>query len=123
MPKYTKNGQSRASRAAQFMPFAALTGYYELARQQERVVEARHEPTDEEALALSQTIMQVRRGDLIRVTFYRGDGYVTRAGTVAAVDATLRNLRLDELTIPFRDIREIDRSPANGDGAWERPGV
>ena len=29
-PKLTANGAVRAGRAAQFMPFAALTGYYEL---------------------------------------------------------------------------------------------
>lgn len=34
-PKLTANGTVRAGRAAQFMPFAALTGYYELVRKQE----------------------------------------------------------------------------------------
>ena len=29
-PNLTANGAVRAGRAAQFMPFAALTGYYEL---------------------------------------------------------------------------------------------
>ena len=34
-PNLTANGAVRANRAAQFMPFAALTGYYELVRKQE----------------------------------------------------------------------------------------
>ena len=33
-PNLTANGAVRANRAAQFMPFAALTGYYELVRKQ-----------------------------------------------------------------------------------------
>ena len=37
-PKLTANGAVRAGRAAQFMPFAALTGYYELVRKQESLL-------------------------------------------------------------------------------------
>ena len=58
---FTANGRPRASRAAQFMPFAALTGYYELARRQERITEERHELTEDETIALSRTITQTRR--------------------------------------------------------------
>lgn len=42
-PAYTSNGRKRASRAAQFMPFAALTGYYELIREQELLAQQRAE--------------------------------------------------------------------------------
>lgn len=34
-PSHCANGKARAKRAAQFMPFAALTGYYDLIREQE----------------------------------------------------------------------------------------
>lgn len=105
----TANGQPRASRAAQFMPFAALTGYYELARQQERVPEPRHELTEEEALELSRTITQVKRGDIIRVTYYDWDAYRTVSGMVARVDTTLRRLQVVKTVIPFDDIRSITR--------------
>ncbi|WP_234346131.1 YolD-like family protein [Collinsella provencensis] len=107
--RLTANGQPRASRAAQFMPFAALTGYYELARQQERVTEPRHELTEEEALALSRTITQVKRGDMIRVTYYDWDAYRTASGMVARIDTTLRRLQIVKTVIPFDDIRSIER--------------
>lgn len=42
-PVLTSNGRKRASRAAQFMPFAALTGYYELIREQELLAQKRAE--------------------------------------------------------------------------------
>lgn len=105
----TANGRPRASRAAQFMPFAALTGYYELARQQERVTEARHELTEEEALALSRTIMQVKKGDLVRVTYYDWDAYRTVSGVVARVDFVYRRLQVVKTVIGFDDILAIKR--------------
>lgn len=55
-PKLTANGAARANRAAQFMPFAALTGYYELVRKQEITVEPKCELTEEKALELSQKL-------------------------------------------------------------------
>ena len=39
---------SRRQRAAQFMPFAALKGYYDLIRERERVAEPKRELTDEQ---------------------------------------------------------------------------
>lgn len=105
----TANGQPRASRAAQFMPFAALTGYYELARKQERIVEPRHELTEEEALALSREMAQVKRGDLVHVTYYDWDAYRTVTGIVARIDTTFRRLQVVQTVIPFDDIRSIQR--------------
>lgn len=110
----TANGRVRASRAAQFMPFAALTGYYELARQQERIVEPRHELTEDEALHLSRIITQVKRGDLIRVTYYDWNAYRTVSGMVARIDTTLRRLQIVKTVIPFDDIRSIER-----DAQWK----
>ena len=55
MPK-----RPRADRAAQFMPFAALRGYYDLLRTKERVPEPRHELTEEEARELSAVAREVR---------------------------------------------------------------
>ena len=67
-PKLTANGTVRAGRAAQFMPFAALTGYYELVRKQEITVEPKRELTEEKALELSKKLEGLKRGDLVRVT-------------------------------------------------------
>lgn len=110
MPRYTKNGRPRADRAAQFMPFAALTGYYRLVREQERIGEPRHEPTDEEAEALSRALLGLRKGDLARVTYYDWDSYVTRTGVVEAVEPAFRRLRLGGTSVPFDDIRAIERT-------------
>lgn len=103
------DGKRRASRAAQFMPFAALTGYYDLVREQERIVEPRHELTEEEAVALSRAIMQTKKGDLVRVTYYDRDGYVARTGIVSDIEVAFRRLHLGSLCIAFDDMRDIER--------------
>lgn len=103
------DGRPRASRAAQFMPFAALTGYYDLVREQERIVEPRHELTDEEGEELSRAIMQMRRGDLVRITYYDRGGYKTRAGVIRAIEPERRRLYLGDDMIPFDDIWKLWR--------------
>ena len=104
----TASGRPRAGRATQFMPFAALTGYHDLAHEQEHVAEPRRDLTDEDAEILSQTVACLSRGDTARVTYYRGDCYVTLAGPVTRVDADYRILRVGTVSIPFKDIWRLE---------------
>ena len=106
--RLTASGHARADRAAQFMPFAALRGYYELLRAQTRVPETRHELTEEEAVALSQTMRRVRRRQIVRVTYYDADAYVTRTGCVTRVDLAARELVVIKTKIALDDIRELE---------------
>ena len=110
-PGVRHDGRARADRAAQFMPFAALSGYYELAERQEWRPEARHELTEEEAEGLSRILVQVKRGDLIRVTYYDGGRYHTRVGRVTGVQPAFRRLCLEDRRIAFDDIRSVERHP------------
>ena len=48
----TNNVQRHADRAMQFAPFAALKGYYESIRLQERITEPRKELSEDEAESL-----------------------------------------------------------------------
>ena len=50
------NVQRHADRAMQFAPFAALKGYYECVRMQERITEPKKELSEDEAEALSSTL-------------------------------------------------------------------
>ena len=107
-PQLRADGGMRANRAAQFMPFAALRGYYELIRKQERVPEPKHELTDEEALALSQVMLRVRRGQMARVVYYDEDAYATLTGCVARVDIAERELIVVKTKIPLDSIRSLE---------------
>lgn len=89
------------------MPFAALTGYYELARQQERVTEPKRELTEEEANGLADAIGRLERRGVARVTYYDRDAYRTITGTVARIDPIFRKLQIIHTTIDFDDLLEV----------------
>ena len=97
-----------ADRAAQFMPFAALTGYYDLVRERERVVEPRREPSEEEAARISAELAAVRKGQLVRVTHYERDAYVTTEGIVTRVDPVTRELTVVRRRIAFDDVWRVE---------------
>lgn len=105
----------RADRAQQFMPFAALKGYYDLIRERERTVEPRRELTDERALELSQRLAGLERREMASIVHYDGEAYVTTRGLVSDVDLAGRTVTVVRTRIPFDDIWEIDaggRGPA-----------
>lgn len=98
-----------ADRAAQFMPFAALTGYYDLVRDRERLREPRRDPSEEEAARISDELSRTRRGQLVRVTHYQRDAYVTTTGVVTGMDVVARELVVVRTRIPFDDVWGVER--------------
>ena len=107
-PNLTANGAVRANRAAQFMPFAALTGYYELVRKQEITVESKRELTEEKTLVLSKKLEGLKRGDLVRVTYYDTYGYRSRTGILDEALPASKLLKLRDIAIDFDDIQDIE---------------
>lgn len=103
----TEEPRRHADRAAQFMPFAALTGYYDLVRERERVTEPRREPSEEEAGRISGELASVRKGQLVRVTHYERDAYVTTEGIVTCVDPVARELAVVRRRIAFDDVWSV----------------
>ena len=97
-----------ADRARQFMPFAALKGYHEMARAREFSPEPRCAIAEDEAAELSRTVARLAKGDVARVVHYERDGYVTTCGAVSEVVTLLRRLRIVKKWIAFDDIRSIE---------------
>ena len=95
-------------RARQFMPFSALKGYHEMAASKELVPEPRREMTEERALALSQRMGTLKKGNLVRVIHYEGGAYVETVGAVSEVVEAYRMLRIVRKPIAFEDIWEIE---------------
>lgn len=87
---------TRATDAAQFMPFAALTGYYATVREQELELgaEPRRALTEERAEEVSRMLARLQKGDHVVVTHYGHDRYVITSGRVRQVDTTFRTLEL-----------------------------
>lgn len=97
----------RADRARQFMPFAALTGYYEIINERKRVNEPRKEFSEEEAQVLSDKLICVNKGDMITLEFYNEYHYEDITGLVTNIDFVYRFLTIVKKRIYFDDIYDI----------------
>ena len=106
------------NRAAQFMPFAALTGYGDAIEETARVTDAKLELTEDELLILDQQLAELRpllsqRPEVTFVYFEpdarkEGGAYITRAGIVKKIDDYGRSILLEDGTvIPMDALREL----------------
>ena len=100
-------GASKEERARQFLPFNALTGHYQMILKQQRVSEPRRELSEDQQAALSDKLKLLRRNDLVTVTFYDTDSYVTKTGMITNIDCTFQTLTVVKTKIPFREILKI----------------
>lgn len=105
-------------RAAQFSPFAALTGYGDAVGEAARLTDRRQELDEEQAARLEQQLSllteTVGERPTITVTYFLPDArksggkYVTVQGTLRRIDETEKTLIFtDGRRIAIRDIWEI----------------
>lgn len=121
LPHHTSPVRDRMSminRAAQFSPFAALTGYDEAVKENARVTKEKIE-LDENAKAMLDEKLQIiaeHLGEHLEVTILyfqpdmkkTGGEYVKITGTVKKIDQFERNIRMmDGTKISIDEIYEI----------------
>lgn len=97
----------KADRARQFMPFAALTGYYEVIKQREKIIEPRKELSEDEAEILSDKLNKIQKGMLITITYYKEDCYDTITGLVSNIDPIYRSITIVKTKIAIDDVCDI----------------
>ena len=97
-----------SDRAKQFMPFSALKGYDQAVRERERIVSEKEELTDERIENLSKMVSKIKKGDIVKVTYYKTDAYVKLSGAVTMMDLTMRYIKIIKTIIPFDDLYEIE---------------
>lgn len=97
-----------SDRARQFMPFAALKGYHELAYERECVPESKHVMTDERAAELSQIISCLSKGATISIVHYENKHYTTTCGVVTEINEAFRTIRIVKKNIDFDNIFSIE---------------
>lgn len=100
--------QRHADRAMQFAPFAALKGYYESVKAQERQTQPRRIVSDEDAEVISNTLNKLRPGIEVKVRYYDIDSYTTIVGVVTEVNYPYRRIKVIKSQIAFNDIYSID---------------
>lgn len=107
------------SRAAQFSPFAALTGYDAAIEETARLTDERRELTEEEQHRISERLRQlqeqIRQRPPVKLRYFRpddrkaGGAYLSVSGTVRKVDEYAGVLELESgLRIPFSDILSLE---------------
>lgn len=101
-------GRAHPDRARQFMPFAALRGYYDLVREKEAAPEPRRPLTEEEARVLNECLASLTRGAVVRCSFYEKEAYCTVTGAVSQVDMIYHDLWIIRKRIPFAEICALE---------------
>jgi len=107
-----------SDRAAQFSPFAALTGYEAAVEETARVTADRIELSEEALKELNEKLFMIQ-GSLpksldVEITYFvkddkkKGGSYVTVTGVVKKIDEYERILVMEDKTrVPIEDIRSI----------------
>lgn len=109
----------RAARAAQFAPFASLSGYDAVIEETARLTQRKIEPTEEERAAINQRLClwaeHIRERPSVTLTFFvpderkEGGAYATHTGRLKKVDAHGQKLVFEDGTIvPFDAIAPMD---------------
>ncbi len=120
---------SRESRAAQFAPFAALTGYDASVKEEARLTEKRLPLTEEQETLLNTKIAYLSEKTAahprVRITYFLADEkksggqYVTLEGALYVIDEIggvliLSDTSLDKIKIPLPDILSIESDVFTG---------
>ena len=115
----TRPQMSMVDRAAQFSPFAALTGYDAAIKETGRLTDEKVNLSEEEKEALDrkQQILMERLGDhpALTVAYFvpdakkSGGAYVTKDGNLKKIDGFERWMMLTDGTkIPLDDVADIE---------------
>ena len=107
------------NRAAQFSPFAALTGYDEATREEARLTDEKKELSDDmiEMLDARLAVLEqhLKEHPSITVTYFHqdekksGGRYITVSGNLKNLDGVKHTLHMtDNTKIPIEDIRLIE---------------
>ena len=107
----------RLDRAAQFAPYAALSGYEDAVEETARLTEGKIELDEGEIEKINSTLtrLSVSPPDTkVKLTFFRpdkkkvGGAYVTTSGEIAKIDETKGEITLiGGMPIPFANLLEI----------------
>ena len=122
LPHHTSTTHPRMSgtnRAAQFLPFAALTGYDDAIEETARITEERIDLDEDRKAVLDRQLMilesrlleqpQVRITHFLPDTRKTGGAYVTTSGLLKKIDHYKNMLVLTDGTcIPLEDIIELE---------------
>ena len=95
-------------RAMQFLPFNSLEGYYEMLDNSTFQKQEKKELTEDELADLNDKMSQIKEGMMVKIKYYKIDGYIETIGMVSFVDKALKTIRIIKTKISFKDILNIE---------------
>lgn len=101
------SGMSRADRAKQFMPFAALKGFEEAIERAGKPVVERVILGEDAQAELDASLRALRPGERVCITFYQDREYISLSGPVTGTDGINRRIFLSGRPIPIDDIAAV----------------
>lgn len=90
-----------------FMPFDALKGFRQALSEKELPNEQKIGLSEETQNELTQTLLSVKKRDLVRVKYYNNQHYLNIQGSVEQVDFIFKHIIIDGQKILFENILEI----------------
>ena len=100
---------SRADRAKQFLSFDALKGFQEALRAKEIEYEDKKELSEEEKEKISAQLIELEKGDNIKVKYYFNKYYKTIEGKIKEVNFIRKRIILtDDNIVNFENILKIN---------------
>ena len=118
---FSRRHPKMLNRAKLFAPFAALVGFEDRVRNKEIEYVARHLLSEEQETRINVVLNRISRGDRVSVKYFelcaehekeafrRLGQYKTISGCVRWVDAVGQRLVLDEITIDFGDLYQLEQ--------------
>lgn len=102
---------SRQNRAAQFAPFAALTGYDAAVAETARLTDKKHELTEDEKVILSERIRILSENaddrPVAEITYFKPDSRKA-GGSYEIISGAVRRIDEGEMKVVFADGRRVD---------------
>ena len=95
-------------RAKQFMPFAALRGFDGVILEKEKIKKDKIELSEYEMELLNALLLRVKKGVLVKVTYFEKDGYITEEGFVSEINFDFKFLKIIKKKISFIDLYKIE---------------
>lgn len=94
-------------RAKIFMPFDALKGLRQALKEKEKIVAKKVDLSQDDIEKISKTLSQLKKRQMVSVTYYDGEDYTKIVGLVSKIDTISQILTVVQTNIKFEDILEI----------------
>lgn len=106
-PKHAR--MSKENRAAQFAPFAALTGFYEKIADEEKIKAKKKLLSSDNIDNLNSKSNYIKNGSSVYITYYKYDNYISDKVTIKKIDNVNKRFILNDRSyIYFKDIIDIN---------------